>query len=34
MSDSAKTLFEIKDVTVQFGGLRASDHVSFQVKEG
>lgn len=34
MSDSAKTLFEVRDVTVQFGGLRASDHVSFQVKEG
>lgn len=32
MSD--KVLFELKDISVQFGGLRASDHVSFQVKEG
>ena len=29
-----KTLFELKDISVQFGGLRASDHVSFDVKEG
>ena len=32
MSD--KVLFELKDISVQFGGLRASDHVSFDVKEG
>ena len=32
MSDNV--LFELKDISVQFGGLRASDHVSFQVKEG
>ena len=32
MSDNV--LFELKDITVQFGGLRASDHVSFDVKEG
>ena len=29
-----KTLFELKDISVQFGDLRASDHVSFDVKEG
>ncbi len=34
MADTQKTLFEVKDVSVQFGGLRASDHVSFDVKEG
>ena len=34
MADTKKTLFEVKDVSVQFGGLRASDHVSFDVKEG
>ena len=34
MADTKKNLFEVKDVSVQFGGLRASDHVSFDVKEG
>lgn len=34
MPDSQQTLFEVKDVSVQFGGLKASDHVSFSVKKG
>ena len=29
-----KVLFTVEDISVQFGGLRASDHVSFDVKEG
>lgn len=34
MPDSQQTLFEVKDISVQFGGLKASDHVSFSVKKG
>lgn len=34
MTDSQQMLFEVRDISVQFGGLKASDHVSFDVRKG
>lgn len=34
MTDTNRTLFEIKNVSVQFGGLKAASDVSFSVREG
>jgi len=34
MADTNDTLLELKGVVKSFGGLKAADHVSFQVKEG